>query len=271
LQGDPVADLAPERRPGSRMWLYTNFHCNLACDYCCVSSSPRAPRRLLDLQTIDRLAQEAVGAGVVDIFLTGGEPFLRSDIAEVIGRCADARPTTVLTNGMLFSGKRLQWLEACPRQNVTLQISLDSAEADLHDLHRGAGSHRSAVAGIEVARELGFRTRVAATVETTAREDEDRFQQLCDELGIAVEDRVLRRIARQGEADDGVAISRRSVIPEVCVTDQGVWWHPVGATDPSLQVFDRIPPLAEIIRTVTDEFVTYRLETELVAASFPCA
>ncbi|MEP6796599.1 MAG: hypothetical protein ABI890_00565, partial [Lapillicoccus sp.] len=26
--------LPPDRMPGRRLWLYTNFHCNLACDYC---------------------------------------------------------------------------------------------------------------------------------------------------------------------------------------------------------------------------------------------
>src|ERR1700758_3569900 len=31
---------AEDHRPlGSRIWLYTNFHCNLRCDYCCVRSS----------------------------------------------------------------------------------------------------------------------------------------------------------------------------------------------------------------------------------------
>src|SRR5262245_53269667 len=33
------------RPVGSRLWLYTNFDCNLSCDYCCVRSSPKAPRR----------------------------------------------------------------------------------------------------------------------------------------------------------------------------------------------------------------------------------
>jgi len=35
---DPTAVLPAERLPGYRLWMYTNFHCNLACDYCCVSS-----------------------------------------------------------------------------------------------------------------------------------------------------------------------------------------------------------------------------------------
>jgi hypothetical protein len=37
---DLLADLARQRRPGTRLWLwlYTNFDCNLACSYCCVRS-----------------------------------------------------------------------------------------------------------------------------------------------------------------------------------------------------------------------------------------
>src|SRR5215475_2283597 len=41
-----VPEAAEERRPiGARLWLYTNFHCNLSCDYYCVRSSPTAARR----------------------------------------------------------------------------------------------------------------------------------------------------------------------------------------------------------------------------------
>ena len=33
----------------TRLWLYTNYDCNLSCDYCCVVAGPRAdPRRLSD-------------------------------------------------------------------------------------------------------------------------------------------------------------------------------------------------------------------------------
>src|SRR5262249_23056855 len=37
---------------GSRLWVYANFDCNLRCDYCCVRSSPRAPRRALGLERV---------------------------------------------------------------------------------------------------------------------------------------------------------------------------------------------------------------------------
>src|SRR6516162_3054857 len=123
-----VALLAEDNRPlGSRLWLYTNFDCNLRCNYCCVRSSPTAPRRELGLSRIRRITSEAPVLGVSEIFVTGGEPFLLADIAEILVACAAAAPTTVLTNGMLFSGRRLMALRSLPRDRVTLQISLDSA------------------------------------------------------------------------------------------------------------------------------------------------
>ena len=42
--GEASEDAEEERPVGSRLWLYTNFDCNLSCDYCCVRSSPKASR-----------------------------------------------------------------------------------------------------------------------------------------------------------------------------------------------------------------------------------
>lgn len=268
--GDPLDDLPPDRRPGARLWIYTNFHCNLACDYCCVSSSPRAPRRAVPVETVERAASEARALGTTQIFLTGGEPFLRSDISELVATCAAASATTVLTNGMLFGGSRRAWLDACPRDGVTLQVSLDSAGPALHDRHRGTGSHAAALAGIRTALELGFRVRVAATLGPGDHDEEQPLHAVCDGLGVSADDRVIRRIALQGNAVAGVRISRASIIPEICVTDRDVAWHPVGANDPELRVCDGLPPLADVVAAVRDEFREHRLRNDEIAASFPC-
>jgi MoaA/NifB/PqqE/SkfB family radical SAM enzyme len=53
-----------------------------------------------------------------------------------------------------------------PRDRIVLQISLDSATPGLHDLHRGPGTWARAREGIQRARSLGFRVRLAATVST---------------------------------------------------------------------------------------------------------
>src|SRR6185295_15836034 len=106
---------AEDDRPvGSRLWLYTNFDCNLRCDYCCVRASPSAARRELGLERVQRIVREVAGLGVKEIFVTGGEPFLLEDIGEILLACASAAPTTVLTNGMLFSGRRGETLKLLP-------------------------------------------------------------------------------------------------------------------------------------------------------------
>src|SRR6516225_124952 len=40
-EADGEATTEAHRPFGSRLWLYTNFDCNLHCDYCCVRSSPK--------------------------------------------------------------------------------------------------------------------------------------------------------------------------------------------------------------------------------------
>ena len=170
--GEAPDDVGEDRPIGSRLWLYTNFDCNLACDYCCVRSSPKAPRRALGLERVRRITAEAAELGVSEIFVTGGEPFMLPDIGEILLACAAAAPTTVLTNGMLFAGKRLEMLRALPRGRITFQISLDSPTPERHERHRGKGTWARTWKGIERARAEGFRVRLAATVSSDAEGEE---------------------------------------------------------------------------------------------------
>jgi len=259
-----------DNRPvGSRLWLYTNFDCNLRCDYCCVRSSPTAPRRELGLGRVQRIAREAAELGVKEIFVTGGEPFLLEDIGEILVSCAAAAPTTVLTNGMLFTGRRAESLRALPRDRIVLQISLDSATPDRHDFHRGPGTWARAREGIQRARAQGFRVRLAATVSTDAEAQE--FRQFLDEEKIAAEDRVIRRIALRGAAGEGVAVSRADLVPEVTITANGVYWHPVGAEDADLLVTRDIFPLSESFAAVRRAFDREGEHANKLARIFNCA
>jgi pyruvate-formate lyase-activating enzyme len=259
-----------DRRPvGSRLWLYTNFDCNLHCDYCCVRSSPTAPRRELGLARVQGIAREAAELGVKEIFVTGGEPFLLDDIGDILLSCAAAAPTTVLTNGMLFAGRRAESLRALPRDRIVLQISLDSATPELHDLHRGAGTWARTREGIQRARGHGFRVRLAATVSTDAEAEE--FSQFLDEEKIAAEDRVIRRIALRGSATEGVAVSRADLVPEVTITADGVYWHPVGAEDADLLVTPDIFPLSESFAAVRRAFDHEGEHVNKLARIFNCA
>lgn len=237
-----------DEAPAERVWIYTNLHCNLACDYCCVRSSPKADPAMLSLESIRRMAAEAPELGLRRIILTGGEPFLRADLDQVVAACAEHLPTTLLTNGMLFDGPRRVLLERMPRNRVTLQVSLDSPTAELHDAHRGTGSWERARAGIAIARELGFRVRVAATTHTA--EAANAMLRFLEQEGIEPHDRLVRPVAKLGEAEEGIPLLRRDVQAEVTLCADGVYWHPVGAVEPEFRVRAPVTSLADAVAAI---------------------
>lgn len=259
-----------DARPlGERLWVYVNFHCNLQCDYCCVRSSPAARRRELGIDSARRISREAPALGVRELFVTGGEPFLLHDIGDIVNALADAAPVTLLTNGMLFQGPRLASLTRLPRDRVTLQISLDSPDSVLHDAHRGVGAWRRALEGIDLARAMGFRVRLAATVATDA--DEERFRTFLDARQVAPEDRVIRRVAMRGVAESGIALSRADLVPEITITADGVYWHPVGADDDDMLVTRDVFPLTDAFEAVRVHLARERAHGDRLASVFNCA
>jgi pyruvate-formate lyase-activating enzyme/TusA-related sulfurtransferase len=268
-RGEAPANAVGGRPLGSRLWLYANFDCNLSCDYCCVRSSPKAPRRELGLKTVRRIAREAVELGIAEIFVTGGEPFLLSDIGEILAACAAAAPTTVLTNGILFVGPRLEALRALPRNRLTLQISLDSPTPQRHDRHRGAGTWVRAWKGVERARAEGFRVRLAATVFSD--DEAEEFRRFLDAQKIDSRDRVIRGVALRGQATEGVALARADLAPEITITAQGVYWHPVGTEDADLLVTTEIFPLEQSLSAVRRAFDQENQHRSALATIFNCA
>ncbi len=226
-----------------KLWIYTNYDCNLRCSYCVAKSSPNAPRRALSLSIVKQLVDEAVDLGFSDVFFTGGEPFILNDIYEMLAYSSARVKTTVLTNSMLLRGARLDKLCAIDNDQLIVQVSLDGATPEDHDAYRGRGSWAKAVEGIKLLQERGFRVRLSTT-ETPA--NTARLEQICEfhrSLGIPDEDHFLRPLAKRGYSKAGLELDMSNLIPELTVNIDGVFWHPL-STDADMQVSKKIFPLA---------------------------
>jgi hypothetical protein len=147
-------------------------------------------------------------------------------------------------------GSRRRMLDALDPARVTMQVSLDSGTPALHDRHRGAGSFDRARTGIALLRELGFRVRVAATVDEADAAEEAGFHRLLDADGVPQEDRLLRRVARTGFATDGLALSVDTLWPEPALAADGAWWHPVAITEPAMQLTSSPLPLVTVLAVI---------------------
>lgn len=260
-----------ERTPvGRRLWIYTNFDCNLACGYCCAESSPKAAARRFDPALATAVLDEFTAQGGREVFFTGGEPFMNPDLGALIGAAAGLE-RTVLTNGMIYAkGKRRETLESLDR-DVVLQISLDSATPELHDRQRGAGAWARALDGITLARSLGFRVRVAATLYDEDPKGVEALHRRLDDAGIARPDRVIRPVAQEGFAGTGMHVSLESLEPEPTLTVEGAWWHPVAVTNPHLRIADAPLPLAEVFGVVRDTLAVQDAAARSGREVFRCA
>ncbi len=275
--GRPVVSLFPSGLFPPRLWIYTNFHCNLSCAYCVVASSPQARRRQLTVERVTDLVDEAAAEGFTEIYLTGGEPFVHPDIIDIIEASCDRLPTVVLTNAMLFTGRRLAGLERLAgRENLVLQSSLDGADAATHDAWRGAGSWRRALDGLTRARRLGLPVRVAMTETPDNRLDVQRLRELLEDIGVHGSDFAVRPLISRGLAagEPGMEVSDAVLVPELTVTADGVHWHPVGADSASSADFllaGGEPSLAHAKRLVIERFLALRQADGTLPEAFHCA
>jgi MoaA/NifB/PqqE/SkfB family radical SAM enzyme len=236
-----------------KLWIYTNYDCNLRCNYCVAKSSPNAPRRAIGFANVQRLIDESVQLGFEDVFFTGGEPFLLPDIYAMLAYASARVRTTVLTNAMLLQGARLEKLVAVANERLVIQVSLDGGCAEDHDAYRGAGSWARAVEGIRCLQAHGFRVRLGTT-ETPA--NSANLEQLCAfhrSLGIPDEDHFVRPLARRGYSKAGLELSMANLSPEVTVNLDGVFWHPL-STDADMQVSKKMFPLATAVQRIAHQF-----------------
>jgi diadenosine tetraphosphatase ApaH/serine/threonine PP2A family protein phosphatase len=275
-EGDrPVVPLFGSAVFPPRLWVYSNFHCNLACSYCAVASSPTARRRSIGLARFRELVDEAVDEGFEELYVTGGEPFVEPHIVDMLEYASDRLPTVVLTNAMLFTGRRRAELERLAgRERLVLQTSLDGARPETHDRVRGAGSWAKAVAGIEIGRSLGLSMRAAMT-ETDANAGEvGELRALLAGVGIAGEDFAVRPLVKRGFAREGLDVSDAVMVPELTITADGAHWHPVGGdigSSPDLVVARGEVTLAEAKRRIVERFLRLRQRDGSLPEAFHCA
>jgi GTP 3',8-cyclase len=132
--------------------------CNFRCPYCMPREQFHDAYRFLKssqrlaFEEILRLARLFVAQGVRKIRLTGGEPLLRANLADLIGdltSIAGVEDVALTTNGILLSRHAAE-LKAAGLNRIT--VSLDSLDPEVFSrMSGGFGGVNEVLAGIEAA------------------------------------------------------------------------------------------------------------------------
>ncbi len=168
----------------SELWLHTNNACNLACSHCLVSSGPDGDRGL-PTEMFLKIIAEAQTLGTRRFFVTGGEPFLRKDLFELIDAMLfdPKAEVAILTNGILLTDDKLAELKKRDTTRLRLQISLDGSTPAINDPIRGTGSFQKIVEGIQSAIDAGLSVAVSTVITKTNVDDVPNVTRLVGNLG----------------------------------------------------------------------------------------
>lgn len=226
-------------RPLRDLRISVTDRCNLRCTYCMPAEVfgpdyaflPRS--EVLSFEEIERLSRAFVSLGVRKLRITGGEPTLRRDLPELIGRLTaipGVEDVALTTNGLLLP-RLSRDLAAAGLRRVT--VSLDSLDPDVFGRMNGLGvSPEKVVDGIDAALQAGMRVKLNTVVQRGVNDAGLR------EFWLALRDRAVVRFIEfmdvgnhNGWNLDSVVPSRE-VLARLSADGQGTEFRPLDPAHP---------------------------------------
>ncbi|GMU47712.1 MAG: cyclic pyranopterin monophosphate synthase [Porticoccaceae bacterium] len=200
--------------------------CNFRCTYCLPDGYQGRPdSAFLSLDEIRRVAAAFAATGTGKVRITGGEPSVRADLAEIIAAVKATpgiRTVALTTNGYRLAERIHDWAAA---GLDALNLSIDSLDPAVFTAITGHSRLRDLLAGLDRALALGIpRVKVNAVLLRGQNDDQiDRFLDWIRNLPIT-----LRFIELMQTGDNAEFFRRHHVSGEALrrrLLDSG--WSPV--------------------------------------------
>jgi MoaA/NifB/PqqE/SkfB family radical SAM enzyme len=204
-------------RPHHVQWMITR-KCNYRCRGCNVWKEQ--DHRELSTEEIKLGLDILKNLGVVEIVLSGGNPLLREDAAEIIEYASNFFITTVYDNGSMAT-KKLKAL-----RNVDfIAISIDSLDEEKNDYIKGVrGAWKKAIEAVETLYKEGISVSVTPTISQLNLYEIVDITKYFTQKGIPVwyclysfdqtEDK--NQLFRIGKANDEFIIKDKQAMVKVC-------------------------------------------------------
>lgn len=164
--------------------------CNLRCKHCFYSGTPEIYNSDCDynidewINIVNFLVDEF---NILNLIITGGEPFLKKDFLKLIKHVKQKSiPLVIQTNGTLLDEKvvdELATLLYCKTDSI--QISLEASNADAHELIRGKGTFDKTIKAIKLLRVKNIPVQLNLTLTSISAPTIKDIFKLCVDLGIS--------------------------------------------------------------------------------------
>lgn len=161
----PLWERAREAHRPMSMELELTARCNFDCRHCYINlpaGDASAAAAELTADEIDRIAGEAVSMGVLWCLLTGGEPLLRPDFADIYARLRKkGLLISIFTNAAAMTPGLADLFKTLPPRDVEVTV-YGATEATYERVTRRKGSYAAFRRGLDLLLGSGVRLRLKA-------------------------------------------------------------------------------------------------------------
>lgn len=163
--------------------------CNLRCKHCFHYYAQEffsQKEKDLSLDECYKFIDAAANFKILQLTISGGEPFYRKDIFKILSYIKQKRiPLHLQTNGTLFTETKVKRLKNILNLRTDqIQVSLDGATPKTNDEIRGKGSFKKTIAGIKLLLENQIPVVLNYTVTRKNQHELLKFYKLANDLKI---------------------------------------------------------------------------------------
>ena len=161
--------------------LYT---CNSRCSTCKIWKKQAKNLNVEEYKSIFRY----IGQSPYWITFSGGEPFLRNDIVEIVSeiyKISHPRIINIPTNGLLVKtvvDKAEAIAKACPKAQVIINVSIDGIESQHDEIRNVPGNYKKAISTFNGLKALKVPNLSVGIHTVISRFNVDSFSSVANEL-----------------------------------------------------------------------------------------
>lgn len=170
--------------------LHLTERCNLRCLHCYQTGGGSDELTIAEIRSLVSEVSEMLGEwsnayGITflpSFNVTGGEPFLRPDLCEIIEEISGhGFDVYILTNGTLIDERKANDVSSLGVSGV--QVSIEGPE-EIHDRIRGWGSFSASLAGVERLTDAGLTVTLNTTLSSLNADHIVEMMSLASSLGV---------------------------------------------------------------------------------------
>lgn len=193
-----------------RLYLSVTSACNLKCIHCYNTVKKPSEYLTKEDKIIYEILDKLKGYNFYEIILTGGEPFLRKDIFEIIERTKEiAKEITINTNSLLIDDQKIERLKEY--EDLTIAVSLDGLIKSTHESIRGKDTFDNTLSTIRKLIKNGIKTHIISTITKRNYKELINFDDFIKELGATGNLSFFTPVGKGRESEDDLIMDSKTL------------------------------------------------------------